>query len=120
MATYKYSHVPADTLAAEVGGLGIVPGGNIDDETAVFEATHGTAPQYAGLNKIIPGSVIPSGVMMLEAVGWQEASDLIMHGMEIAIGNETVTYELARQMSGATEVSTSGFGDAVIAGMKGA
>ena len=110
----------SDALAAEVGGLGIAPGGNIGDEAAVFEATHGTAPKYAGLNKINPGSVILSGVMMLETMGWQEASDLIMHGIEIAIGNKTVTYDLARQMPGATEVSTSGFGDAIIAGMKGA
>jgi len=110
----------SDSLAAEVGGLGIAPGGNIGDEAAVFEATHGTAPKYAGLNKINPGSVILSGVMMLETMGWQEASELIMKGMEHAIGNKTVTYDLARQMPGATEVSTSGFGDAIIAGMKGA
>jgi len=110
----------SDALAAEVGGLGIAPGGNIGDDAAVFEATHGTAPKYAGLNKINPGSVILSGVMMLETMGWQEASDLIMRGMETAIGKKTVTYDLARQMTGATEVSTSGFGDAIIAGMKGA
>ncbi len=110
----------SDSLAAEVGGLGIAPGGNIGDEAAVFEATHGTAPKYAGLNKINPGSVILSGVMMFETMGWQEASELIMKGMERAIGNKTVTYDLARQMPGATEVSTSGFGDAIIAGMKGA
>ena len=110
----------SDSLAAEVGGLGIAPGGNIGDEAAVFEATHGTAPKYAGLNKINPGSVILSGVMMLEAMEWQDAATLIMKGMERAIGNKTVTYDLARQMPGATEVSTSGFGDAIIAGMKGA
>ena len=110
----------SDSLAAEVGGLGIAPGGNIGDDAAVFEATHGTAPKYAGLNKINPGSVILSGVMMFETMGWQEASALIMKGMEHAIGNKTVTYDLARQMPGATEVSTSGFGDAIIAGMKGA
>jgi isocitrate dehydrogenase len=110
----------SDSLAAEVGGLGIAPGGNIGDEAAVFEATHGTAPKYAGLNKINPGSVILSGVMMFETMGWQEVSALIMKGMEHAIGNKTVTYDLARQMPGATEVSTSGFGDAIIAGMKGA
>ncbi|MFA6166897.1 MAG: isocitrate dehydrogenase (NADP(+)) [Gemmatimonadaceae bacterium] len=110
----------SDALAAEVGGLGLAPGGNIGDEAAVFEATHGTAPKYAGLNKVNPGSVILSGCMMLEAMGWQAASDLIVKGMETAIRNKTVTYDLARQMPGATEVSTSGFGDAIIAGMKGA
>ena len=110
----------SDSLAAEVGGLGIAPGGNIGDEAAVFEATHGTAPKYAGLNKINPGSVILSGCMMLETMGWQAASDLIVKGMETAIRKKTVTYDLARQMPGATEVSTSGFGDAIIAGMKGA
>ncbi|MBW7933454.1 MAG: isocitrate dehydrogenase (NADP(+)) [Gemmatimonadaceae bacterium] len=107
----------SDALAAEVGGLGIAPGGNIGDEAAVFEATHGTAPKYAGRNKVNPGSVILSGVMMLETMGWQEAADLMVRGMEIAIANKTVTYDLARQMTGATEVSTSGFGDAIIAGM---
>ncbi|MHB1094633.1 MAG: isocitrate dehydrogenase (NADP(+)) [Gemmatimonadaceae bacterium] len=110
----------SDALAAEVGGLGLAPGGNIGDEAAVFEATHGTAPKYAGLNKINPGSVILSGCMMLETMGWQAASDLIVKGMETAIRKKTVTYDLARQMPGATEVSTSGFGDAIIAGMKGA
>ena len=110
----------SDSLAAEVGGLGIAPGGNIGDEAAVFEATHGTAPKYAGLNKINPGSVILSGCMMLETMGWQAASDLIVKWMETAIRKKTVTYDLARQMPGATEVSTSGFGDAIIAGMKGA
>ncbi len=110
----------SDALAAEVGGLGLAPGGNIGDEAAVFEATHGTAPKYAGLNKINPGSVILSGCMMLETMGWQAAADLIVLGMETAIRKKTVTYDLARQMPGATEVSTSGFGDAIIAGMKGA
>ncbi|MEK6612209.1 MAG: isocitrate/isopropylmalate family dehydrogenase, partial [Gemmatimonadota bacterium] len=85
---------------------------------AVFEATHGTTPKYAGLNKINPWSVILSGVMMFETMGWQEVSDLIVAGMERAIGNKTVTYDLARQMPGSTEVSTSGFGDAIIAGMR--
>ncbi|MEK7240405.1 MAG: isocitrate dehydrogenase (NADP(+)) [Gemmatimonadota bacterium] len=108
----------SDSLAASVGGLGIAPGGNIGDEAAVFEATHGTAPKYAGLNKINPGSVILSGVMMFETMGWQEASDLIIAGMERAIGQKTVTYDLARQMPGSTEVTTSAFGDAIIAGMK--
>jgi isocitrate dehydrogenase len=107
----------SDALAAEVGGLGIAPGGNIGDEAAVFEATHGTAPKYAGLDKINPGSVILSGVMMLEHMGWNEAAKLIVAGLEKAIAAKTVTYDLARQMQGATEVSTSGFGDAIIKGM---
>ncbi|HRN53901.1 MAG TPA: NADP-dependent isocitrate dehydrogenase [Gemmatimonadaceae bacterium] len=107
----------SDALAAEVGGLGIAPGGNIGDEAAVFEATHGTAPKYAGLDKINPGSVILSGVMMLEHMGWNEAATLIVTGLEKAIAAKTVTYDLARQMQGATEVSTSGFGDAIIKGM---
>jgi len=108
----------SDAAAAQVGGLGIAPGGNVGDEAAVFEATHGTAPKYAGLNKINPGSVILSGVMMFEQMGWQEAADLIMRGVEHAITAKTVTYDLARQMPGSTEVSTSAFGDAVINGMK--
>ncbi|MEA3246298.1 MAG: isocitrate dehydrogenase (NADP(+)) [Gemmatimonadota bacterium] len=110
----------SDAAAAQVGGLGIAPGGNVGDEAAVFEATHGTAPKYAGKDKINPGSVILSGVMMLEQMGWQEAATLIIKGMERAIAAKTVTYDLARQMPGATEVSTSKFGDAVIAGMRGA
>jgi isocitrate dehydrogenase len=109
----------SDALAAEVGGLGIAPGGNVGDEAAVFEATHGTAPKYAGLDKINPGSVILSGVMMLEQMGWESAGKLIVKGLEKAIANKTVTYDLARQMQGATEVSTTKFGDAIIAGMEG-
>ena len=107
----------SDALAAEVGGLGIAPGGNVGDEAAVFEATHGTAPKYAGLDKINPGSVILSGVMMFEHMGWAEAGQLIVKGLEHAIAAKTVTYDLARQMKGATEVSTSAFGDAIIKGM---
>jgi isocitrate dehydrogenase len=107
----------SDALAAEVGGLGIAPGGNVGDEAAVFEATHGTAPKYAGKDKINPGSVILSGVMMLEHMGWDEAGKLIVKGLEKAIAAKTVTYDLARQMTGATEVGTSGFGDAIIKGM---
>jgi isocitrate dehydrogenase len=107
----------SDAAAAQVGGLGIAPGGNVGDHAAVFEATHGTAPKYAGLDKINPGSVILSGVMMLEHMAWQQAADLIVRGMEKAIAAGTVTYDLARQMTGATEVSTSKFADAVIAGM---
>ena len=97
----------SDAAAAQVGGLGIAPGGNVGDGVAVFEATHGTAPKYANLDKINPGSVILSGVMML-----------IIKGMENAIKSKRVTYDLARQMPGANEVSTSAFGDQVIAGMK--
>jgi len=107
----------SDAAAAQVGGLGIAPGGNVGDGVAVFEATHGTAPKYANLDKINPGSVILSGVMMLEYMGWNEAAKLIVSGVENAIKGKRVTYDLARQMKGATEVSTSAFGDAVIAGM---
>jgi isocitrate dehydrogenase len=107
----------SDAAAAQVGGLGIAPGGNVGDGVAVFEATHGTAPKYANLDKINPGSVILSGVMMFEYMGWNEVARLIVSGVENAIKAKHVTYDLARQMPGATEVSTSGFGDAVIAGM---
>jgi isocitrate dehydrogenase len=107
----------SDAAAAQVGGLGIAPGGNVGDGVAVFEATHGTAPKYANLDKINPGSVILSGVMMFEYMGWNEAANLIVKGVEHAIKTKRVTYDLARQMPGATEVSTSAFGDAVIAGM---
>ena len=107
----------SDAAAAQVGGLGIAPGGNVGDGVAVFEATHGTAPKYANLDKINPGSVILSGVMMLEYMGWNEAAQMIVKGMENAIKSKRVTYDLARQMKGATEVSTSAFGDAVISGM---
>jgi isocitrate dehydrogenase len=108
----------SDAAAAQVGGLGMAPGGNIGDGLAVFEATHGTAPKYAGLDKVNPGSVILSGVMMLEYMGWDEAARLIVGGIERAIGARTVTYDLARQMDGAAEVSCSGFGDAIVAAMR--
>ena len=108
----------SDAAAAQVGGLGMAPGGNVGDGLAVFEATHGTAPKYAGLDKVNPGSVILSGVMMLEYMGWTEAAKLIVTGIERAIGAKTVTYDLARQMPGATEVSCSGFGDAIVAAMQ--
>jgi isocitrate dehydrogenase len=108
----------SDAAAAQVGGLGIAPGGNVGDGLAVFEATHGTAPKYAGLDKINPGSVILSGVMMLEYMGWDEAATMIVRGLETAIRSKKVTYDLARQMKGATEVSTSGFADGIIAGLK--
>jgi len=106
----------SDALAAQVGGIGIAPGGNINYDTghAVFEATHGTAPKYAGQDKVNPGSVILSGVLMLRYLGWGEAADLIEAGLEAAIGDRVVTYDFARLMEGATEVPTSGFADAVI------
>ncbi|HEX9977266.1 MAG TPA: NADP-dependent isocitrate dehydrogenase [Acidimicrobiia bacterium] len=109
----------SDALAAQVGGIGIAPGGNINYDTghAVFEATHGTAPKYAGQDKVNPGSVILSGVLMLRYLGWREPADLIERGLEAAIGDRVVTYDFARLMDGATEVPTSGFADAVIARM---
>ncbi len=109
----------SDAAAAQVGGLGIAPGGNVGDGVAVFEATHGTAPKYANLDKINPGSVILSGVMMFEYLGWNEAATMIVRGLENAIASRHVTYDLARQMPGATEVSTSGFADQIIKGMAG-
>ena len=109
----------SDAAAAQVGGLGMAPGGNIGDGLAVFEATHGTAPKYANLDKINPGSVILSGVMMFEYMGWTEVGDLIVRGLEEAIRSRKVTYDLARQMSGSKEVSTSAFADGIIAAMKG-
>ena len=107
----------SDAAAAQVGGLGLAPGGNVGDGVAVFEATHGTAPKYANLDKINPGSVILSGVMMFAYMGWKEAGQLIVRGLETAIKSKRVTYDLARQMPGATEVSTSAFGDEIIRGM---
>jgi len=106
----------SDALAAQVGGIGIAPGGNINYLTghAVFEATHGTAPKYANLDKVNPGSVILSGVMMLEHLGWDEAATLIIKGLEAAIADKTVTYDFARLMDGATQVSCSGFGQVMI------
>lgn len=105
----------SDAIAAEVGGVGIAPGANIADHIAVFEATHGTAPKYANLDKVNPGSLLLSGVLMLEYIGWQEAADLITSSYSEVVGNKTVTYDFARQMEDATEVSTSGFADALIA-----
>ena len=106
----------SDALAAQVGGIGIAPGANINYVTghAVFEATHGTAPKYANLDKVNPGSVILSGVMMLEHMGWQEAADSIVKALETTINQKVVTYDFARLMQGATEVKTSEFADAVI------
>ncbi|MEE9166052.1 MAG: isocitrate dehydrogenase (NADP(+)) [Candidatus Neomarinimicrobiota bacterium] len=107
----------SDAAAAQVGGLGMAPGGNIGDHVAVFEATHGTAPKYAGQDKVNPGSLILSGVMMLEYLGWQEAADAVVRAMEQTILQKTVTYDLERQMEGATKVSTSKFADDVIGNM---
>jgi len=110
----------SDALAAQVGGIGIAPGGNINYVTghAVFEATHGTAPKYANLDKVNPGSVILSGVMMLEHLGWQEAADLIIKGLETTIEKKIVTYDFARLTEGATEVKCSAFGSAIIDSMR--
>jgi isocitrate dehydrogenase len=106
----------SDALAAQVGGIGIAPGGNINYLTghAVFEATHGTAPKYANLDKVNPGSLLLSGEMMLRYMGWVEAADAIIAAMDKTIGQKTVTYDFARLMEGATEVPTSAFGDALI------
>jgi len=109
----------SDALAATVGGIGIAPGGNINYVTghAVFEATHGTAPKYAGLDKVNPGSVILSGEMMLRYLGWNEAADLIISGLKKTIGAKTVTYDFARLMEGAREVKCSEFGQAIVRNM---
>ncbi|RIX46320.1 NADP-dependent isocitrate dehydrogenase [Paenibacillus nanensis] len=109
----------SDALAAQVGGIGIAPGANINYLTghAIFEATHGTAPKYADKDVVNPGSVILSGVMMLEHLGWLEAADLIYKGMETSINNKTVTYDFARLMEGATEVKCSAFADEIIKNM---
>jgi hypothetical protein len=106
----------SDALAAQVGGIGIAPGANINYVTghAIFEATHGTAPKYADLDKVNPGSVILSGEMMLRYMGWTEAADLIVKGMEGAVAAKTVTYDFARLMDGAKEIKCSEFGDAII------
>jgi isocitrate dehydrogenase len=107
----------SDACAAQVGGLGLAPGANIGDNAAVFEATHGTAPKYADKDVINPGSVILSGVMMFEHLGWFEAADLIVKGIENTIKNKTVTYDLERQMPGATKVKCSEFGSFIIQNM---
>ncbi|MEK6610916.1 MAG: isocitrate dehydrogenase (NADP(+)) [Gemmatimonadota bacterium] len=104
----------SDACAAQVGGLGIAPGANIGDGFAMFEATHGTAPKYADLDKINPGGVIMSGVMMFEHLGWEDVAQTIVHGFEGAIRSRHVTYDLARQTEGATEVSTSAFADQIV------
>ena len=104
----------SDALAAQVGGIGIAPGANLNDELAIFEATHGTAPKYAGQNKVNPGSVILSAEMMLRHMGWTEAANLLLKGMSGAIGAKTVTYDFERLMDDATLVSCSEFGDCII------
>lgn len=109
----------SDALAAQVGGIGIAPGANINYETghAIFEATHGTAPKYAGLDKVNPSSVVLSGVLMLEHIGWQEAADLVTKAMEKTIASQVVTYDFARLMDNAKEVKCSEFGDELIKNM---
>jgi isocitrate dehydrogenase len=107
----------SDALAAQVGGIGIAPGANIGDAIALFEATHGTAPKYAGQDKVNPGSLILSAEMMLRHMGWREAADLIIHGMEAAISEKTVTYDFERLMTGATLLKCSEFGRAMVAKM---
>jgi isocitrate dehydrogenase len=106
----------SDALAAQVGGIGIAPGANINYETglSIFEATHGTAPKYAGQDKVNPSSLILSGVMMLRHMGWTEAADLIVKAIEGTIGEKIVTYDFERLMDGATKVSCSAFGQALI------
>ena len=107
----------SDALAAEVGGIGIAPGANISDDYACFEATHGTAPKYAGQNKVNPGSLILSAEMLLRHLGWTQAADKIITAMEKTIAQKTVTYDFARLMDNASEVTTSAFGDAIIENM---
>jgi isocitrate dehydrogenase len=107
----------SDAAAAQVGGLGMAPGANLSDEVAVFEATHGTAPRYANQDRVNPGSLILSGVMMMEHLGWQEARHCVQQGLERAIAQRTVTYDLERQMEGAQLVSTSGFAEAIVRNM---
>jgi isocitrate dehydrogenase len=108
----------SDALAAQVGGIGIAPGANMSDETAMFEATHGTAPKYAGLNKVNPGSLVLSAEMMLRHMGWVEAADLIIQGMEGAIEAKTVTYDFERLLPGSKLLTSSEFGDAIIKHMR--
>ncbi len=104
----------SDAVAAQVGGLGMAPGANIGDFVGVFEATHGTAPKYAGLDKVNPGSLILSAVMMLDYIGWHEAARMIENALEKTIGDKIVTYDIARQMEGAREVKASGFAAAIV------
>ena len=107
----------SDALAAEVGGIGIAPGANLGDKVALFEATHGTAPKYTGLDKVNPGSVILSGEMMLRYMGWSEAADLIVQSMDATIQKKTVTYDFARLMGNIDPIKCSEFGDELIKNM---
>ena len=107
----------SDACAAQIGGLGLAPGANIGDEIALFEATHGTAPKYAGQDKVNPGSVILSGVMMFEHMGWKEVGNLIVKAMEKTVLDKDVTYDLERQIEGANLLKCSEFGDAIIKNM---
>ena len=107
----------SDALAAEVGGIGIAPGANLGDKVALFEATHGTAPKYTGLDKVNPGSLILSAEMMLRYMGWTEAADLVIKGLSDTIKNKTVTYDFERLMSGASLVKCSEFAEAIIDNM---
>ena len=107
----------SDACAAQVGGLGVAPGGNIGDYLAVFEATHGTAPKYTGQDKVNPGSVILSGVMMFQYLGWHEAAELVFRAMEETVQQKTVTYDLERQMEGATLLKCSEYGEAIVSNM---
>jgi isocitrate dehydrogenase len=125
-AEYEYVALPnlngdylSDACAAQIGGLGMAPGANIGDQVALFEATHGTAPKYAGLDKVNPSSLILSGAMMLEHLGWSEAATAVVDGIIEAVDAREVTYDLARQMEGATTVRTSEFGDRIIEGIRG-
>ena len=104
----------SDALAAQAGGLGMAPGANIGDSCALFEATHGTAPKYAGLDKVNPGSLILSGAMMLDYIGWKEAADAVRNALQATIKNKTVTYDLARQIDDAREVKCSEFAELIV------
>jgi isocitrate dehydrogenase len=110
----------SDALIAQVGGLGLGPGANVGTDIAMFEATHGTAPKHAGKDTINPGSLILSGVMMLEHMGWNEAADLITRGLQTTIAQKKVTYDLERQMQGATLLKCSEFGQAIVGNMRSA
>jgi len=107
----------SDACAAQVGGLGMAPGANLADHVALFEATHGTAPKYANQDKVNPGSLILSGVMMLDYMGWEDARKMILDSVQETIIQKKVTYDLERQMDGATKLSTSGFAEAIISNM---
>ena len=107
----------SDALAAEVGGIGIAPGANLGDKIALFEATHGTAPKYAGQDKVNPGSLILSAEMMLRHMGWMEAADMIIEGLEKTISQKTVTYDFERLMKDASLLKCSEFGEAIISNM---